>query len=1140
MLMANTVNDVMNVIASPDYGIKNIAGTNQEILAILQGTHNSKNNIHSIVDDVRNLLQKLVSVSTEKKPIEVGDKFVKTNHKNIQTILDETKGIRKAIDNLAKILEKQSGRNMPAVAKLSEESSESVAKAMIKDIEKQKKGGGMAALVDAFTKLKDISLKDLIFGKKKIKLISNIFKNAREDLRIDEKELAAIIKLINAAPEMVTQLSKINRKVNKIIKNDTIKKLGDILVGENSILIISQSLEKNEKVFNNARKTSKDIQELLSSLKKTMRKLFFASLWAKLANSGTKSIENILDRLFPISKKLSKNKKDIETGVKAAIKMTALVGNLLVTSIFLTIAVVTGIPAILGAIFLGKMIDRIIPAVRKLSRNKKHISKAIGSALLLVTVTGIMAITSFMLATIALTGIPALLGSVLMVGIIYVNIFAFKLLSKSLKTIAIGAISMAIMSLALLLFSTSLEKITNATKDVTFKQVGIIASLIVLLGGSVAALGIPAVFPFILLGSISVAIMGFALRPFATTLEIIAKATAGMKMKHIFLVAGAMTTLAFGISGLALLLPGVLLGSITLRAMVKPLATFVATLKMIKEMKSVPTKQVSGVLSAMRSVGNFFKANKLKLKVIRNARRYAKIMPPFVSAAYALSAISKMESAPTKVVSQALDAIDKVASFYRWNDVSYDAIWNARAHDKIIRPFKRSVYNLSKLKEMGSIPLKLVHQALDAMRIISKFYIDNELDRYVIRIARRYGRMMRPFSNIISKLVRLKEMGSLPTKLVHQALGAMKLIADYYTENEISWETIRASWRYGIMLRPFGYTIKKLSKLKELGMLPTRLVTQTLNAMKSIGEYYANNEVSRDTIKASWRYALILRPFGYTIKQFVKLKELGTLPKRLVDQTLEAMGTVVDFYQSRQMEFRDAFEMKFSAIMISSILKNFGQTIDTLRNLKELREVPINSVNDVLGAVSDIIIFYMRMSNTYIDSDTIDSVSETTKMTVNKFINMSVEMKTGFDKLKNIKVDSVRHITQACRNIIDFYVDTKHYLNKHKVRYSSIILMNTVLTKFAETAKYIKSIPFSNQDYSRIVGATNSMSEIMMFFKSNTLNLVQIIKAHKNLNLINRFSFAVRNLSNIRPTNISSIGDALSNTLSGGCGYKYV
>ena len=54
--MANTVNDVMNVIASPDYGIKNIAGTNQEILAILAGTHNSKNNIHAIVNDIKILL----------------------------------------------------------------------------------------------------------------------------------------------------------------------------------------------------------------------------------------------------------------------------------------------------------------------------------------------------------------------------------------------------------------------------------------------------------------------------------------------------------------------------------------------------------------------------------------------------------------------------------------------------------------------------------------------------------------------------------------------------------------------------------------------------------------------------------------------------------------------------------------------------------------------------------------------------------------------------------------------------------------------------------------------------------------------------------------------------------------------------
>ena len=51
--MASSVNDVMNVIASPDYGIKKIAGTTQEILAILEGNSNSPNNINAIVNDVK-------------------------------------------------------------------------------------------------------------------------------------------------------------------------------------------------------------------------------------------------------------------------------------------------------------------------------------------------------------------------------------------------------------------------------------------------------------------------------------------------------------------------------------------------------------------------------------------------------------------------------------------------------------------------------------------------------------------------------------------------------------------------------------------------------------------------------------------------------------------------------------------------------------------------------------------------------------------------------------------------------------------------------------------------------------------------------------------------------------------------------
>ena len=187
--MANSVNDVMNVIASPDYGIKNIAGTNQEIVAILSGNHNSKNNIHNLVDDIRNILQKLVDTQTKKKSIEIGSDSIKINNKHIHNILDEAKGIRKSIDNLAKIIQNRDGKNMPAIAKLSDKSSQKVADAMIKNIDKENKKGGMSIIIDAFTKLKNISLKDIVIGKQKIKQITKIFDESKKKLNIEEISL---------------------------------------------------------------------------------------------------------------------------------------------------------------------------------------------------------------------------------------------------------------------------------------------------------------------------------------------------------------------------------------------------------------------------------------------------------------------------------------------------------------------------------------------------------------------------------------------------------------------------------------------------------------------------------------------------------------------------------------------------------------------------------------------------------------------------------------------------------------------------------------------------------------------------------------------------------------------------------------
>ena len=93
---------------------------------------------------------------------------------------------------------------------------------MTKNIEKQNKGGAISALVDAFSKLKNISIKDIFIGNLKIKKITKMFKNAKKELKINEKHLNSIIKLINASPEIVNALAKIGKKINRIIKNKTI------------------------------------------------------------------------------------------------------------------------------------------------------------------------------------------------------------------------------------------------------------------------------------------------------------------------------------------------------------------------------------------------------------------------------------------------------------------------------------------------------------------------------------------------------------------------------------------------------------------------------------------------------------------------------------------------------------------------------------------------------------------------------------------------------------------------------------------------------------------------------------------------------------------------------------------------------
>ena len=1074
--MANTVNDVMNVIASPDYGIKNIAGTNQEILAILSGVHNSKNNIHAIVDDVKHLLQKLVDANTSKnKPIEIGNKSSKINHKNIQDILDETKGIRKAIDNLAKILlDKQGGKNMPAVAKLSDKASEKVAKAMIKDMEKQKKGGGMAALVDAFTKLKDISLKDIIFGKLKLKKITKLFKNAKEDLKIKEKDLNAIIKLINAAPEMVKSLSKIGWKINRVIKNDTIKKLSDILVGKKSILTLSKAIEKNKKVFNNANKVAKSIKELMSSLNKLMRNLVFASLWAKLASMGIKTIEVTLNKLIPLSKKLTKNEKDFKNASKAAKKITVLIGNILVTSIFLTMTAVTGIPAILGALVVSVLVDTIVPIAKKLSRSNKHMSKAVGSSLMLVAFTGIMALTSLALSAIAKMGVPALLGSLVVLGVVSISILTFKLINKAKKNILIGSIMMALMSVSLLLFGVALGKITKATENVSFKQIGMIAAMTVLLTGCVVVLGIPQVAAFVMLGSLSMAVMSIGLLIFSTALGEISKATENLKFKQILLVSGSILALGLPIAGAGFLAPAIMLGSISLAALSLALRPFLKSLNKISKMsKGLNMKKIGVVASSMMTLG---------------------------------LAVSGMAILTIPIGLGAIALGSMGSALYQF------------------------VKSLKMISDMGSIPKKEVRDVIGVMKSIGKFFKENALSFKATRSARRYKRIMRPFGKAVQHLVKLNKMGGkIPIGLIYQTLAAMKAIGNYFIDNPIKRKVIRQARKYKRMMRPFGKTVAHLSTLKKMGSIPMKLVYQTLDVMSTIANYYKNNPIKRKAIRNARKYKRLMRPFGKTVGYLATLKKMGSIPMKLVYQALDVISTVVGFYRNQNMGgWKKRWKMKQSARMITSIVSSFGVAVNSMKTLSDLRRFPSESIWSAISSIRDITWFY---ANTHVVGGDIEGKSRYFEFAVDKFTNMAKNIQDKFGGMKEVDNKSVRSVIRACRSILNFYTFTYFFAKPVKIG-----MMNATIKLFVKNVKYLKDSlknGFGLKDYISVCLAVKSMKRILKFYKRDSLNIIQARRARRSLSLITGMATALSTISKINPSDISVVGDSLTNALNG-------
>ena len=169
----------------------------------------------------------------------------------------------------------------------------------------------------------------------------------------------------------------------------------------------------------------------------------------------------------------------------------------------------------------GKKRKGLLGLFREIDRHKKEINQSRKSLNDIRKSCGSFLLTSIILVGIAALSIPAMLGALLMKGVVWLLIGTFKLLSKSRRTVSKGSLVLLLMSTSIITFGLGLGLMVKAVKGMKLKDVGLMMASIAGVGLTVAGIGLLSVpialgSSVMLLLSASLGILGLALNYWKT------------------------------------------------------------------------------------------------------------------------------------------------------------------------------------------------------------------------------------------------------------------------------------------------------------------------------------------------------------------------------------------------------------------------------------------------------------------------------------------------------------------------------------------------------------------------------------------------------------------------------------------------
>lgn len=169
----------------------------------------------------------------------------------------------------------------------------------------------------------------------------------------------------------------------------------------------------------------------------------------------------------------------------------------------------------------GKKRKGLLGLFREIDKHKDEISQSRKSLDDIRKSCGSFLLSSMVLVGIAALSIPAMLGALLMKGVVWLLIGTFKLLSKSRRTVSKGSRVLLLMSTSIIAFGLGLGLMVKAVKDMKLKDVGLMMASIAGVGLTVAGIGLLSVpialgSSVMLLLSASLGILGLALNYWKT------------------------------------------------------------------------------------------------------------------------------------------------------------------------------------------------------------------------------------------------------------------------------------------------------------------------------------------------------------------------------------------------------------------------------------------------------------------------------------------------------------------------------------------------------------------------------------------------------------------------------------------------